>query len=110
MLETYATLATRAGVCALASRVQRPVRHSYLLSSLEKLTGAAMPVALAASAALLLYNGTIRTNTLSLDAVTPALCFDSTIKATGSLDAVAAACPGARRVDLAGATAVPPRA
>ena len=66
-----------------------------------------MPVALAASAALLLFNGTIRTNTRSLDAVTPALCFDSTIKATGTLDAVAAACPGARRVDLGGATAVP---
>ena len=64
-------------------------------------------VALAASTALLLFNGTIRTNTRSLDAVVPALCFDSTIKATGTLDAVAAACPGARRVDLGGATAVP---
>ena len=64
-------------------------------------------VALAASTAVLLFNGTIRTNTRSLDAVVPALCFDSTIKATGTLDAVAAACPGARRVDLGGATAVP---
>ena len=65
-------------------------------------------VALAATtAALLLFNGTIRTNTLSLDAVVPALCFDSVVKATGTLDAVAAACPGARRVDLGGATAVP---
>ena len=53
-------------------------------------------VALAASTALLFFNGTIRTNTLSEDAVAPALCFDSTIKATGTLDAVAAACPGAR--------------
>ena len=52
-------------------------------------------VALAASTALLLFNGTIRTNTLSLDAVAPALCFDSgVVKATGTL--VAAACPGAR--------------
>ena len=52
-------------------------------------------VALASTAALLLYNGTIRTNTLSLDAVAPALCFDSgVVKATGTL--VAAACPGAR--------------
>ena len=64
-------------------------------------------VALASTAALLLYNGTIRTNTRSLDAVVPSICFDSTIKATGTLDAVAAACPGARRVDLGGATAVP---
>ena len=64
-------------------------------------------VAFAATTALLLFNGTIRTNTLSLDAVTPALCFDSVVKATGTLDAVAAACPGARRVDLAGAVAVP---
>ena len=61
----------------------------------------------AATAALLFFNGTIRTNTRSLDAVAPALCFDTTIKATGTLDAVAAACPGARRVDLGGATAVP---
>ena len=45
-------------------------------------------VALAASTALLLFNGTIRTNTRSLDAVAPALCFDSTIKATGTLEAV----------------------
>ena len=53
-------------------------------------------VALASTAALLLYNGTIRTNTRSLDAVAPALCFDSVVRAIGSLDAVAAACPGAR--------------
>ena len=64
-------------------------------------------VALAATTALLFFNGTIRTNTLSLDAVAPALCFDNVVRATGTLDAVAAACPGARRVDLAGATAVP---
>ena len=52
-------------------------------------------VALASTAALLLYNGTIRTNTRSLDAVAPALCFDSgVVKATGTL--VGAACPGAR--------------
>ncbi|CAH0376873.1 unnamed protein product [Pelagomonas calceolata] len=62
----------------------------------------------ATTAALLFFNGTIRTNTRSLDAVVaPALCFDSVVRATGSLEAVAAACPGARRVDLGGATAVP---
>ena len=66
-----------------------------------------MPVALAASTALLLFNGTIRTNTRSLDAVAPSICFDSVVKATGTLDAVAAACPNARRIDLSGATAVP---
>ena len=59
-----------------------------------------MVAALAASTALLLFNGTIRTNTRSLDAVAPALCFDSVVKATGTLEVVAAACPGARRVDL----------
>ena len=65
-------------------------------------------VALAATtAALVLFNGTIRTNTRSLDAVVSSICFDSVVKATGTLDAVAAACPGARRVDLGGATAVP---
>ena len=64
-------------------------------------------VALTTTAALLLFNGTIRTNTRSLDAVAPSICFDSTIKATGTLDAVAAACPNARRIDLSGATAVP---
>ena len=64
-------------------------------------------VALASTAALLLYNGTIRTNTRSLDAVAPSICFDNVVRATGTLDAVAAACPNARRIDLAGATAVP---
>ena len=64
-------------------------------------------VALAATTTLLLFNGTIRTNTRSLYAVAPALCFDSVVKATGTLEAVATACPGARRVDLGGATAVP---
>ena len=54
-----------------------------------------------------MFNGTIRTNTRSLDAVAPSICFDSVVRATGTLDAVAAACPGARRVDLGGATAVP---
>ena len=64
-------------------------------------------VALAASTALLLFNGTIRTNTRSLDAVASSICFDNVVRATGTLDAVAAACPNARRVDLSGATAVP---
>ena len=36
-------------------------------------------------------------NTRSLGAVAPELCFDSgVVKATGTLDADAAACPGAR--------------
>ena len=47
-------------------------------------------VALAASTALLFFNGTIRTNTRSLDAVASSICFDSVVKATGTLDAVAA--------------------
>ena len=61
-----------------------------------------MPVALAASTPAIVQWHDKNKRTRSLDAVAPSICFDSTIKATGTLDAVAAACPNARRIDLSG--------
>ncbi|KAH8068306.1 hydrolase [Aureococcus anophagefferens] len=67
-----------------------------------------MGVVAAGAAALLLYNGTIRTDLRSADALAEALCTnDETIYAVGTRASVARACPDATLVDLGGATVLP---
>ena len=80
------------------------------LLALGTAVDAAQQLAAAGGAALttILHNGTVRYATDSVDDVAEALCVNgSRVAAAGGFDAVAAACPGAARVDLRGATVVP---